>query len=109
MDSSDNNMGEGDEGVEVIKLSVAEVDMKSAAFHTLGNMADACPALFAPYMPRAAAIIELSSFYIDNIREQAVECKRKVVLGVVKLCSGGKLPPYKQGLPCYERFPSSVE
>lgn len=41
-----------DEEAQVIKLSVAEIDMKAAALHTLGNMANVCFGLLSPYMER---------------------------------------------------------
>lgn len=43
------------------------------------------------------------------MREQVVECRRKIATGLVKFHFGGKLPAYKQGLPCLERYPPAVE
>lgn len=84
-----------------MQIAVVEVDLKAAAMHTLGDLANACPNKFSPYMDKTIEIMDnLKHFCVDTIRTQVIDCYTKVTRGIIRSHFGGQIPPYQQGLPC---------
>ena len=85
-DDSDSE-DDGDEGV--YKVRTVFLDEKTAALHTLGNLAIACPAKILAHMPRIEENLDvLFDYYHENIRMQCVTTSQQLVEGMIQLPGG---------------------
>ena len=110
--SLDTDSDDEDEGGDVsqVKVKSTFLDEKAAALHALGEFANACPLKFEAYFERAFAILDTTyQYFHDNVRMQTVICYRNLVEALVKCVHGGKLPEFRRGLPCIDRYPQKIE
>lgn len=91
-------------------VKLTELDEKASAIHALGELAKACPVKFIPHFQEAYQILENNyQFFYDNIRMQVLNCYESLTIALIKSKHGGVVPPYKQGIPCTQRFPEELE
>lgn len=91
-------------------VRIPELDEKSAAIHALGALANACPTQFVPFFQQAYQILEKHyQHFSDNIRIQCINAYENLTEALIKSQNEGKIPEYKQGLPCLQRYPEALE
>jgi len=82
----------------------------SAAIRCIGQMADSCPADYAPYYEETVKYLQKYSIHFHyNVRIQAILCCRDIAKALVKFGSNGELPKFQKGLPCNQRLPIDAE
>jgi importin-4 len=79
-----------DEGLEgVYKVRTVFLDEKTAALHTLGNLAIACPGKVIGHMERIDKNLDiLFDYFHENIRMQCVTTSQQLIEGFVQLPGG---------------------
>lgn len=78
-----------DEANGVYKVRTVFLDEKTAALHTLGNLALACPGKVLASMPRIEQNLDLLfDYFHENIRMQCVTTSQQIVEGISQLPGG---------------------
>lgn len=87
--NEDNDDSEDEEAESVYKVRTVFLDEKTAALHTLGNLAIACPGKVLASMQRIEANLDiLFDYFHENIRMQCVTTAQQLVEGLSQLPGG---------------------
>ena len=81
-DSEEENDG-------VYKVRTVFLDEKTAALHTLGNLAIACPSKILANLPKIEQNLDvLFDYFHENIRMQCVTTSQQIIEGLIQLPNG---------------------
>ena len=88
-EADDDDSEEDEEEGGVYKVRTVFLDEKTAALHTLGNLAIACPSKIIAHMERIEKNFDiLFDYFHENIRMQCVTTSQQLVEGFVQLPGG---------------------